>query len=255
MTALPLPLRKWQSIRVVPHPPFTAMPSDEEYKLLADSPHTGDDASFPSEGLTLGDLANRRRHTLLRWTVVGETLAILALLAILLQTYRASKAQICSQLLYCESTLQSKRCTYVTSIVQPQYRMRLFMKQDGSRLAIDPPSFTVATHPTRSIVLGMICITVGGKICCFMHSISHAVAITDFGISQISKAEAMRLPNKTVPLPASPSHYVMTISAFHQLHCLVRRSYRRQIRRDTDSFPVNRTFFAKLFTRITTLIL
>ena len=43
----------------------------------------------------------------------------------------------------------------------------------------------------------------------------------EFGLSQISKAEVMLLPNKTLPIPADPEHYIIALSVFHQIHCLV----------------------------------
>ena len=45
--------------------------------------------------------------------------------------------------------------------------------------------------------------------------------LPDLGMTQISRAEAERLPNKTVPIPADPSQYLMLPTVLHHLHCLV----------------------------------
>ncbi|KAJ3552823.1 hypothetical protein NM688_g3950 [Phlebia brevispora] len=41
-----------------------------------------------------------------------------------------------------------------------------------------------------------------------------------FEVLQIPKDDAMRLPNKTIPVAADPSQYIISVSVFHQLHCL-----------------------------------
>lgn len=43
----------------------------------------------------------------------------------------------------------------------------------------------------------------------------------DFGISKISKSEAKLLPNKTSAIPGDEENYIVSLSVFHQLHCLV----------------------------------
>ena len=48
---------------------------------------------------------------------------------------------------------------------------------------------------------------------------------TDKGPSQISRAEADRLPKKTLPIPDDPDHYIVQLSVLHNLHCLVRALY------------------------------
>ncbi|KAF7794600.1 hypothetical protein EIP86_005736 [Pleurotus ostreatoroseus] len=40
------------------------------------------------------------------------------------------------------------------------------------------------------------------------------------GPSQISRAEADRLPKKTLPIPDDPDHYIVQLSVLHNLHCL-----------------------------------
>ncbi|KAJ5593540.1 hypothetical protein N7537_010444 [Penicillium hordei] len=42
----------------------------------------------------------------------------------------------------------------------------------------------------------------------------------NFGISRISKVDAARLANKTVPIPDDPGQYAVSLDVFHQLHCL-----------------------------------
>lgn len=42
------------------------------------------------------------------------------------------------------------------------------------------------------------------------------------GISRISASEARRMANKTLPIPDDNDHYIISLSVFHQLHCLVR---------------------------------
>jgi hypothetical protein len=41
------------------------------------------------------------------------------------------------------------------------------------------------------------------------------------GISRIPISAAALLVNRTVPIPGDPEHYVVSLSVFHQLHCLV----------------------------------
>ena len=55
----------------------------------------------------------------------------------------------------------------------------------------------------------------------FLYTMSTAYTSVEFGLSQISKSEAMLLPNKTLPIPADPEHYMIALSVFHQIHCLV----------------------------------
>jgi hypothetical protein len=42
------------------------------------------------------------------------------------------------------------------------------------------------------------------------------------GVLRITEGEASQLVNKTVPIPGDPGHYAISLSVFHQLHCLVR---------------------------------
>ena len=44
----------------------------------------------------------------------------------------------------------------------------------------------------------------------------------DYGVTKIPKSQAVHLPNKTLPMPGEEDHYVVGLSVFHQLHCLVR---------------------------------
>lgn len=44
----------------------------------------------------------------------------------------------------------------------------------------------------------------------------------DFGLSKIPKEQARLLPNKTLPIPGDEENYAVSLSVFHQLHCLVR---------------------------------
>ena len=59
-----------------------------------------------------------------------------------------------------------------------------------------------------------------------------AVHGTAFGILQLPKEEAEKLPNKTLPIPNSDGHYVASLAVFHQLHCLVSILFR-----STNSAP------------------
>jgi len=44
---------------------------------------------------------------------------------------------------------------------------------------------------------------------------------TDKGVVKISKADAERLPNVTLPIPGEADEYIVGIEVYHQLHCLV----------------------------------
>ncbi|THH30884.1 hypothetical protein EUX98_g3329 [Antrodiella citrinella] len=41
-----------------------------------------------------------------------------------------------------------------------------------------------------------------------------------FGLSQIPKAQARLLPNKTLPILGDEENYAVGLAVFHQLHCL-----------------------------------
>ncbi|KAJ3775892.1 hypothetical protein EV361DRAFT_962959 [Lentinula raphanica] len=49
-----------------------------------------------------------------------------------------------------------------------------------------------------------------------------------YAISQIPREEAMKLTDKTVPIPGDESNYIVGLEVFHQLHCLdsIRKSLR-----------------------------
>ncbi|KAF7796990.1 hypothetical protein EIP86_008179 [Pleurotus ostreatoroseus] len=61
----------------------------------------------------------------------------------------------------------------------------------------------------------------------------------DLGMTQISRTEAERLPNKTVPIPADPSQYLMLPTVLHHLHCL--NTLRKIIHKDYYANPVTGT--------------
>ncbi|KAJ7791383.1 hypothetical protein B0H13DRAFT_1521822, partial [Mycena leptocephala] len=42
----------------------------------------------------------------------------------------------------------------------------------------------------------------------------------NFGVSRITKEEAVRLPNKTHAIPGDDGHYIAALDVFHNLHCL-----------------------------------
>ncbi|KAF9882666.1 hypothetical protein FE257_005660 [Aspergillus nanangensis] len=42
----------------------------------------------------------------------------------------------------------------------------------------------------------------------------------NFGITRISADEARDMANKTLPIPNDADHYIISLSVFHQLHCL-----------------------------------
>ncbi|CEJ81371.1 hypothetical protein VHEMI01501 [[Torrubiella] hemipterigena] len=44
----------------------------------------------------------------------------------------------------------------------------------------------------------------------------------NFGITRISADEARPMVNKTLPIPGQSDHYLISLSVFHQLHCLNR---------------------------------
>lgn len=47
-----------------------------------------------------------------------------------------------------------------------------------------------------------------------------AALYDDFGLSRIPKWQARLLPNKTLPIPGDEENYAVSLSVFHQLHCL-----------------------------------
>ncbi|KAJ6583483.1 hypothetical protein DFH09DRAFT_1029141 [Mycena vulgaris] len=42
----------------------------------------------------------------------------------------------------------------------------------------------------------------------------------NFGISRITRDQAVLLPNKTSPIPGDPGFYIAELDVFHELHCL-----------------------------------
>ncbi|KAF8541807.1 hypothetical protein BDD12DRAFT_731081, partial [Trichophaea hybrida] len=42
----------------------------------------------------------------------------------------------------------------------------------------------------------------------------------NYAISRIPRASAAKLVNKTVPIPNDPGYYIVSLSVFHQLHCV-----------------------------------
>lgn len=45
--------------------------------------------------------------------------------------------------------------------------------------------------------------------------------VTPDSLSRIRADEARKLVNWTLPIPGDPEHYVVQLSVFHELHCLV----------------------------------
>ena len=80
------------------------------------------------------------------------------------------------------------------------------------------------------------------------------IDLTDFGISKISKSQAQRLPNKTIPITGDEDNYVVALSVFHQLHCLVPRSPFLYLGVSLNMFAL-RTLFGESWEPITTEIL
>ncbi|KAF7794186.1 hypothetical protein EIP86_005317 [Pleurotus ostreatoroseus] len=68
------------------------------------------------------------------------------------------------------------------------------------------------------------------------------------GPAQISLAEAERLPNRTVPIPASPDHYIMLPTVLHQLHCLnvLRMVLHRDYYADPVTGDVGKVFYEQI---------
>ena len=44
---------------------------------------------------------------------------------------------------------------------------------------------------------------------------------TAVGITRVTTEEARPMENKTLPIPNDDGHYIVSLSVFHQLHCLV----------------------------------
>lgn len=44
---------------------------------------------------------------------------------------------------------------------------------------------------------------------------------TAVGITRVTTDEARPIENKTLPIPNDDGHYIVSLSVFHQLHCLV----------------------------------
>jgi Mycotoxin biosynthesis protein UstYa len=71
-------------------------------------------------------------------------------------------------------------------------------------------SYTMVIYPSRNL------------------PIEELKLISDFGISRIPKAQAVRLPNKTYPFAQDEGYYIASLSVFHHLHCLVWHSSKSQ---------------------------
>ncbi|ESK90002.1 hypothetical protein Moror_7932 [Moniliophthora roreri MCA 2997] len=64
-----------------------------------------------------------------------------------------------------------------------------------------------------------------------------------FGVNRILKHEADQLPVKTVRISGDPSHYIVQLDVFHQLHCLniirkaLHRDYYEHLHADSGHMP------------------
>ena len=69
-----------------------------------------------------------------------------------------------------------------------------------------------------------------------VHSRLYSYRETD-GINRIPGALASKLVDKSVPIPGDPEHYIVTLTVFHDLHCLVRHPLSFNVKVDNDNFP------------------
>ncbi|KAF7345933.1 hypothetical protein MVEN_01615600 [Mycena venus] len=139
------------------------------------------DNSAPAKATWTSKISRR----VLVGVVVVETLALLAILALLVRT-----SQTCASapVLYCTSKY--------SLAVENEVHVYDVGFSDG-----DPSPFQIPSSPELD------------KLWADLY---------DFGVSRITKDEAARLPNKTQAIPGDPGHYVVELEVFHNLHCLDR---------------------------------
>ncbi|KAF7794187.1 hypothetical protein EIP86_005319 [Pleurotus ostreatoroseus] len=160
------------------------MPADEGYKLLSETPPPED-----AYDQVVHPRAPSLFHRLSGWIVGAQCLIILILFAALLR-HPLSLSQICSQ--------------YSQVLYSPAQEAIVY----------EAKKFTMGENRSASV---------------YSSDPSDEVdnawndLYNDFGISQISKAEALDLPNKTVPLPADPSQYVIALA--NVLRKIIHRDY------------------------------
>ena len=95
-----------------------------------------------------------------------------------------------------------------------EYETRFFEE------VIDRSTSIYSSDPSDEVDRAWSALYNGTHVPCSSALLAH-IQRTDLGMTQISRAEAERLPNKTVPIPADPSQYLMLPTVLHHLHCVV----------------------------------
>ncbi|KAF7799138.1 hypothetical protein EIP86_010369 [Pleurotus ostreatoroseus] len=160
------------------------MGSEEQYKLLPGSP-AGDAYDHPNGGQSDAFVATVRRQHTLRVVVAVESVLIVVLVTAVFMAlgHISAPGTQSSHLHYSPADSAAK---YVETVFTSNFH--------ESNIYLHYPNDEVDKAWTD--------------------------LYNEFGPSQISRSEAMLLPNKTLPIPADPEHYIVALSVFHQIHCL-----------------------------------
>ncbi|KAF7799132.1 hypothetical protein EIP86_010363 [Pleurotus ostreatoroseus] len=154
------------------------MPSEVEYKLLPGYPVAdADDLSGDGQSAAFAAILRRQRTFLA--AVVAETTLIVILIAVLFVTLSTNSAleTQSSQFHYCKEYQSAAQ--YVETVFTSNLR--------ESNIYIH--------HPNEDVDKAWIDL------------------YSEYGLSKIPKAEAMKMSNKTLPIPDDPEHYIIALPA------------------------------------------
>ncbi|KAF7795291.1 hypothetical protein EIP86_006445 [Pleurotus ostreatoroseus] len=160
------------------------MRSEAEYKLLPSGPGADVD-EVPEEGRSATFAAARRRQRTFRASLAIESILIVVLVAALFMA-RSRIADLEAQSSHLHYSPVDGAARYVETVFTSNLR----------------ESNIYVHYPNEDVDKAWIDL------------------YSEYGLSKIPKAEAMKMANKTLPIPGDPEHYIIALSVFHQLHCL-----------------------------------
>ncbi|KAJ7869753.1 hypothetical protein B0H14DRAFT_2726991 [Mycena olivaceomarginata] len=163
------------------------MSKDQEYQPLISDPLDEADVDAPSPQPTrISKFSAWIRHSALAILLGIETIALVVLIAVLLQ--RPSQAA-------CNMLLGSQKVLYSPALSVVEHEVRVYHR--GFTGDLSP--FQIPPSPQLTQIWS---------------------DLYNFGVSRITKEEAAHLPNKTHAIPGDPGHYIAELDVFHNLHCL-----------------------------------
>lgn len=76
------------------------------------------------------------------------------------------------------------------------------------------------THGATCTTVGQVSLSMPVSTCSNIYR--YVVAV---GVSEISKDQAIKMVNTSVPIPGNEENYIIELDIWHQLHCLVRQDH------------------------------